>query len=69
MQSVRSVFLYLPEETFGIRLRLGLSKANVIAFIDAISGFRFYERVIRKSSFAKIGSCELNENHGSLFAE
>ena len=31
--------------------------------------FVFKDAMIRKFSFAKVGSCELNENHGSLLAE
>ena len=66
---MRSVYLNSSEETFDIRLGLGLSKANVTAYIKAIFEFGFYGRQVRKSSFAKVGSCELNENHGSLLAE
>ena len=62
---MQSVFLYSPEEIFDNPLRLGLNKANVTAYIKAISGFCFYGRQIRKFSFAKVGSCELNKNHGS----
>ena len=63
---MRNVSLTSPEETFDIRFRLGLSKANVTAYIDAISGLCFYGHQIRKSSFAKVGSCELNENYGAF---
>ena len=66
---MQSVFLYSPEETFDIQLRLALSTANVTAYIEAISGFCFYGRQIRKFSFAKVGSCELNENYGNLLDE
>ena len=63
---MQKVFLYSPEETFDIQLRLGLSKADVTAYIEAISGFCFYRRQIRKSNFAKVGSCKLNKNYESL---
>ena len=42
------MFLYSPEESFDIRLRLGLSKANVTAYIETISGFCFHGRQIRR---------------------
>ena len=57
------MFLYSPKETFDILLGLGLSKANVTAYIEVISGFCFYGRQIRKFRFAKVGSWELNENY------
>ena len=63
------MFLYSPEETFDIWLHLELSKVSVAAYIEAISGFSFHGCLITKSSFAKVGSCKLNENHGSLLAE
>ena len=44
---MQRVFSYSPEETFDIKLRLGLSKANVTAFIEAISGFCSNGRQIR----------------------
>ena len=66
---MQSVFLYLPEETFDIWLGLGLSRANVTAYIETISGFCFYGHQIRKSSYAKVDSWELNKNYRSLLAE
>ena len=66
---MRSLFLFSLEKTFVILFGLGLSKANVIAYVEAISGFCFYGRQIRKSSFAKVSSWKLNKNYGSLLAE
>ena len=60
------MFLYLPEETFDIRLRLSLSEANVTAHIEVISGFCFFGCQIRKFNFPKVGSSELNENYGAF---
>ena len=66
---MRSVFLSSPEETSDIRFRLGQSKANITAYIETIFGFCFHGRQIKKFSFAKVGSCELNENYGSFLAK
>ena len=46
---------------------LGLSEKNANPYIEAISGFYFDKRrikrhQIKKSSFAKVGSCQLNKN-------
>ena len=59
-QTKKSVFLHSPEEILDILLRLGWARRISLAYIEAISGFRFYGRQIRKSGFAKVGSCELN---------